>query len=101
MADIPTFKMDVTHILKDDFEMYLATNYDLFFRRLYEHINNRIDNIEHDDLLCFIKEDDGSLYELRLPEEGFERAINKTLVYFQRIEEYETCQLIDDLKKYI
>ncbi len=101
MIDIPTFSMDASLLLKDDFEMYLSVNYDLFFRRLYEHINNRVDSIEQDDLLCLIKDEDGSIYELRLPDSGFEKAINKTLIYFQQIEEYETCQLIDDLKKYI
>jgi len=93
--------MDAKHLLKDDFDMYLSTNYDLFFRRIYEHINNRIDNIETDDLLCLIKDEDEEIFELRLPSQGFKKALNKTLEYFQLIEEYETCQLINDLKKYI
>ena len=47
MADIPTFKMDVTHILKDDFEMYLATNYDLFFRRLYDQTKDIMKDMDY------------------------------------------------------
>ena len=101
MVTIPTFEMDATHLLKDDFDMFLSSNYDLFFRRIYEHINNRIDNIEKDDLLCWIKDEEGTVFELRLPKAGFKKALNKTLEYFQLIEEYETCQLINELKKYI
>ena len=101
MIQIPTFEMDASNLLKDDFDMYLSTNYDLFFRRIYEHINNRIDNIETDDLVCWIKDEDNITYEIRLPESGFRKAITKSLEYFQLIEEYETCQLINDLKKEI
>jgi len=101
MPDIPTFNMDASSLLKDDIDMYLSTNYDLFFRRIYEHINNRIDNIETDDLLCWIQDEENLLYELRLPRSGFKKAINKSLEYFKMIEEYETCQLINELKKEI
>ena len=101
MINIPTFEMDASKLLDDDLDMYLSAHYDLFFRRLYEHVYNRINSIESDDLICWIKDEQDCLFELRLPENGFKKAINKTLEYFQYIEEYETCILINDLKKEI
>lgn len=97
---IPTFKMNAECLLKDDFEMYLTKHHDLFFRRILEHVNNRIDNIEKDDLLCWVLDEEfDEMLELRLPKDGFLTAISKAQSYFTYIEEYETCQFINDLKK--
>lgn len=102
MAEIPTFKMNARDVLKDDFQMYLSKNHDLFFRRIIEHVNNRIDNTETEDLMCRILDEEyDETFDLRLPKDGFERSLNKALEYFTFIEEYETCQFINDLKKQI
>tara|TARA_B100000900_G_C20601870_1_gene726002 strand:- start:2999 stop:3307 length:309 start_codon:yes stop_codon:yes gene_type:complete len=102
MTEIPTFKMSASFILKDDFEMYLSKNHDLFFRRIIEHINNRIDSTERDDLLCWILDEEyDEKLELRLPNHGFKKALEKAMNYFENIEEYETCHFINDLKKQI
>ena len=88
MTEIPTFKISASFILKDDFELYLSKNHDLFFRRILEHINNRIENSEQDDLLCWILDEEyDETLELRLPETGFNRAIEKAMNYFKYIEE--------------
>ena len=101
MIDIPTFEMNAKYILKDDFEMYLHKNYDLFFRRILEHVANRLEEVETEDLLCWIKDENKETYELRLPELGFDKALAQAWKYFEKIEEYETCQLIKELKKRI
>ena len=101
MIDVPTFYMDAKYIIKGDFDMYLSTKHDLFFRRIIEHVTNRIEGVEKEDMLCFIKDEEGNQFELRLPPNGFKKAINKSLDYFKLIEEYETCILINQLEKYI
>lgn len=101
MINIPTFEMNAENLLKDDFEMYLHKNYDLFFRRILEHVTNRIEDVENGDLLCWIKDEDEEVYELRLPEKGFHTALSQSWTYFEKIEEYETCQLLKELKKRI
>ena len=101
MINIPTFELNAKFLLKDDFEMYLHKHYDLFFRRILEHVTNRIDGGEDEDLLCWIKDENKELYELRLPESGFDKALKQAWKYFETIEEFETCQLVKELKKRI
>tara|TARA_B100001287_G_scaffold149269_1_gene125680 strand:- start:2980 stop:3285 length:306 start_codon:yes stop_codon:yes gene_type:complete len=101
MINIPTFEMNIKYLLKDDFKMYLHKNYDLFFRRILEHVTNRLESSEDDDLLCWIKDENKELYELRLPESGFDKALAQAWGYFEKIEEYETCELLKELKKRI
>ena len=101
MINIPTFEMNATSLLKDDFTMYLHKHYDLFFRRILEHVTNRLDDIEDEDLLCWIKDENKEIYELRLPEDGFDKALTQAWEYFETIEEYETCEVLKELKKRI
>ena len=98
---VPTFYMDAKHIIQGDFDMYLSTKHDLFFRRIIEHITNRIEGLEKEDMLCRIIDEENKTYELHLPRDGFLKAMEKSLQYFKFIEEYETCGLIEELKKYI
>lgn len=98
---VPTFYMDAKRIIQGDFDMYLSTKHDLFFRRIIEHITNRLEGIEHGEMLCRIIDEEEQIYELHLPKEGFLKAMEKSLQYFKFIEEYETCGLIEELKKYI
>jgi hypothetical protein len=96
---VPTFYMDAKYIIQGDFDMYLSSKHDLFFRRIVEHINNRIEGIEKKEILCIIIDEDENIYELYLPEDGFPKAIKKSLDYFKLIEEYETCGFINELQK--
>ena len=93
--------MDAKHVIQGDFDMYLSTKHDLFFRRIIEHITNRIEGLEKEQMLCRIIDEEDKIYELHLPKEGFLKAMEKALKYFKFIEEYETCGLIEELKKYI
>ena len=97
--NVPTFYMNAKYILLGDFDMFLSSKHDLFFRRIVEHINNRIEGIEKNEMLCIIVDEDKNIYELYLPTEGFKKAIGKSLDYFKLIEEYETCGFINDLQK--
>ena len=49
--NVPTFYMNAKYILQGDFDMYLSTKHDLFFRRIIEHITNRLEGIEHGEML--------------------------------------------------
>jgi hypothetical protein len=101
MVNIPTYKMSSNFLLREDFDIYLLKHHDSFFRRIIEHVQNRLDSIERDSLLCKIQDEDGYLYELRLPEDGFSKALQKALDYFKKIEDYEICQVAIKLKTYI
>ena len=85
MINIPTFEMNAQYLLKDDFRVHLHKNYDLFFRRILEHVGNRLDEKEDEDLLCWIKDENKELYELRLPETGFDKALSQAWRYFEEI----------------
>ena len=101
MDEVPTFYMNASNLIQGDFNMYLSTKHDLFFRRIIEHVTNRIEGTEKEQLLCKIIDEEDQVFELHLPEGGFKKAINKSLEYFKMIEEYETCGLINELEKYI
>ena len=101
MVNVPTFRMNSNFLLQEDFDIYLLKHHDSFFRRIIEHVVNRLEDIERDNLLCRIQDDDGSLYELRLPDDGFTKALDRSIEYFQTIEDYETCQEATLLKTYI
>ena len=97
--NVPTFYMNAKYILQGDFDMYLSSKHDLFFRRIIEHVNNRIEGTEKKEMLCIIIDEEENIYELYLPKRGFKKAIGKSLDYFKLIEEYETCGFINELQK--
>ena len=101
MVNVPIFKMNSNFLLQEDFDIYLLKHHDAFFRRIVEHVVNRLEDIEQNNLLCKIQDDEGSLFELRLPEDGFSKALDKAINYFKEIEDYETCQEATLIKTYI
>ena len=101
MENVPTYTMSSNFLLREDYDIYLLKHHDSFFRRIIEHVKNRLEGIEKNNLLCNIRDEDGYLYELRLPEDGFSKALQKALDYFKKIEDYETCQEAINLKTYI
>ena len=101
MVNIPTYRMNANFLIQESFDIYLLKHHDDFFRRIVIHVNNRLEDIEKDNLLCRIEDEEGSLYELRLPEDGFKKAMDKAIEYFQTIEDYETCREAALIKTYI
>lgn len=100
MDTVPRIQIDPEFLLKEDLELTLSKNHDLFYRRIVEFVLGKIEgNIEHDVLA--ILEHDKLEFELALPQEGFDKSLNKALNYFIKIEEYETCDIITQLLKLI
>ena len=54
MDEVPTFYMNASNLIQGDFDMYLSSKHDLFFRRIIEHVTNRIEGTEKEQLLCKI-----------------------------------------------
>ena len=52
-----------------------------------------------DELLAILIDDDGVEYQMELPKEGYIKCLGKAMDYFLVIEEYETCDLIKQIKK--
>lgn len=78
------------------------SKYDIFYRRIVEFILERIEsNKPKDELLAILVDDEGAEYQMDLPKEGYIKCLGKAMDYFLRIEEYETCDLIKQMKKQI
>ena len=101
MPKPPYIHIDPTKILQRDFDKILMSKYDIFYRRIVEYILNKVENTEEHDLLVILVDADEVEYEMVLPESGYEKTLNKTMEYFQLLEEYETCELIKQLLKQI
>lgn len=77
---------------------------DLFFRRIVQYVMNRLEGIETESILCYIIQDDKNKLHRStfvLEKEGWPKSLEKALQYFREIEEYETCELIKQLKETI
>lgn len=103
MADaneVPRLKINPDTLLKDDIELTLASDYSIFYRRIVEFVLLKLENALNHDILIIL-EHEGQDFELALPRDGYVKSLNKALDYFLSIEEYETCGLIEDIKKQI
>lgn len=99
---IPTFKIqkitesvDITDYIDDA---------DLFYRRIVQHVMNKIEGTETNSILCYIIiEEKNKLHRntFILEKEGWNKSLSKALEYFAKIEEYETCELIKQIKETI
>jgi hypothetical protein len=88
--------------LREDIDKLLMSKYDIFYRRIVEFILERIEsNKPKDELLAILVDDEGAEYQMDLPKEGYIKCLGKAMDYFLRIEEYETCDLIKQMKKQI
>lgn len=99
---IPTFMVNA-EIESQDIAKYMDQP-DLFFRRIVQYIMNRTEGIETEPILCYIIQDTkGALRRSTfvLEKEGWIKSLDKALQYFKEIEEYETCELIKQLKETI
>ena len=97
---IPKIHID-PKTLVSDFDMLLMSKYDIFFRRIVEYVLDIVEGNEKSGLLAILVDDDGEEYEMTLPKEGYKKSLTKANQYFEKIEEFETCDLIKQLKKQI
>ena len=86
-------------LIKEDIDRMLMSKYDVFYRRLVEYVLNKIEGQPETDLIAILVDEEGVEYEMNLPEQGYSKSLNKAMEYFLLIEEYETCDLIKQIKK--
>lgn len=86
-------------LIKEDIDRVLMNKYDIFYRRLVEYVLNKIEGQPESELIAILVDDEGVEYEMNLPEQGYNKSLNKAMEYFLLIEEYETCDLIKQIKK--
>jgi hypothetical protein len=97
---IPIIHVDPDNFTKPDFDLMLMSKYDIFYRRIVEYVLHIIDGGE-DEMLAILVDEEGTEYEMVLPEGGFSKSLTKAKEYFELIEEYETCDLIKQILKNI
>ena len=83
--------------LEADFDILLKDKYDIFFRRIVEFILDKIEGAEISDRLAILVDNEGDEYEMCLPASGYTKSLNKAMIYFEEIEEFETCDLIKQM----
>lgn len=83
--------------LEADFDILLKDKYDIFFRRIVEFILDKIEGAEISDRLAILVDHEGDEYEMSLPASGYRQSLNKAMIYFEEIEEFETCDLIKQM----
>ena len=93
---VPKIHLD-PNALEADFDHLLMSKYDLFFRRIVEFVLDRIEGKETSDMLAILVDDEGAEYEMALPRKGYKKSLNKAIIYFEQIEEFETCDLIKQM----
>jgi hypothetical protein len=86
-------------LIKEDIDRMLMSKYDVFYRRLVEYVLNKIEGQPESDLIAILVDEEGVEYEMNLPEQGYSKSLTKAMEYFLLIEEYETCDLIKQIKK--
>ena len=96
--NIPRIHIDPDLLTKPDIDLMLRSKYDVFYRRIVEYTLSVIEGGE-EHILAIIVDREGVEYEMVLPYSGFEKSLNKTIEYFELIEEYETCDLIKQIIK--
>ena len=102
MRKVPKIHIDPNKVLREDIDKLLMSKYDIFYRRIVEFILERIESNEpKGELLAILVDDEGAEYQMDLPKEGYIKCLGKAMDYFLRIEEYETCDLIKQMKKQI
>lgn len=95
---VPKIHLD-PNSLEADFDKVLMSKYDIFFRRIVEFVLDRLEGNETSEMLAILVDDEGVEYEMSLPKTGYNKSLNKANNYFEQIEEFETCDLIKQMKK--
>ena len=94
---VPKIHIDPDNIMKEDIDMVLMSKHDMFYRRIVEFVLDKMESQTRGELLAILVDDEGVEYEMTLPKEGYKKSLNKSLRYFERIEEFETCDLIKQM----
>jgi len=98
---IPTFNVKMSHNPNAD-PIDLIDEVDLFNRSIVQFILNKIENpAETRSVICYIINERRERMTMVLEKVGWLKSINKALEYFEQIEEYETCDLIKQIKESI
>ena len=97
---IPTFKIKNDAVKNvDNFDISeIIDDVDLFYRRIVGYILNRIEDVETNNILCYIIDSTNHRQAMLLDKKGWPKAVERAMVYFEKIEEYETCDLIKQIK---
>lgn len=93
---VPKIHLD-PKALEANFDVLLKDKYDIFFRRIVEFVLDRIEGAETSDRLAILVDNEGDEYEMCLPTSGYTKSLNKAMIYFEEIEEFETCDLIKQM----
>ena len=102
MSKVPKIHIDPNKVLREDIDKVLMSKYDIFYRRIVEFVLDKIEGaVNTDEILAILVDDEGVEYQMDLPKEGYIKCLGKAMDYFLRIEEYETCDLIKQMKKQI
>ena len=102
MSKVPKIHIDPNKVLREDIDKLLMSKYDIFYRRIVEFVLDKIEGaVNTDEILAILVDDEGVEYQMDLPKEGYIKCLGKAMDYFLRIEEYETCDLIKQMKKQI
>ena len=102
MSKVPKIHIDPNKIMREDIDKVLMSKYDIFYRRIVEFVLDKIEGaVNTDEILAILVDDEGIEYQMDLPKEGYIKCLGKAMDYFLRIEEYETCDLIKQMKKQI
>lgn len=94
---VPKIHIDPNNIMKEDIDMVLMSKHDMFYRRIVEFVLDKMESQTRGELLAILVDDEGVEYEMTLPEGGYKKSLTKALRYFERIEEFETCDLIKQM----
>jgi len=102
MSKVPKIHIDPNKVLREDIDKVLMSKYDIFYRRIVEFVLERLESNEtKNEILAILVDDEGVEYQMDLPKEGYIKCLGKAMDYFLKIEEYETCDLIKQMKKQI
>lgn len=79
----------------------LLEDVDVFYRRIVQYIMNKIEGVETDNILCYTIDEYDNLTTMLLENSGdnFEKSLGQAMRYFEAQEEYETCELIKQMKQ--
>lgn len=92
----PIIHIDPRKLLAADVDLVLMSKYDSFYRRIVEYVLHVLEGGE-EGVLAVIVDGEGTEYEMNLPKHGYAKSLGKSLEYFEKIEEYETCDLIKQI----
>ena len=70
---------------------------DIFNRQIIRHISGCTNGIIKHNMLCQFVDEYGSKYNVSLDKSSWKKSLTKANEYFLKIEDYETCRIIQDL----